>query len=209
MNDNDLMTVVRESFAGVRTTTAAEQIISRGRVVRARRRIPRLAGALAVAAGAALAATMLLPGTHQAGQPGVQLAAWTVTRQADGTIRVTIRELRDPAGLQSKLRTDGIPASVTLIGQQNPSCRPYPASRALRKRVLSITPGVVPSQHQGPAASTSPPQPDLVLVFHINPSALPSGVGIQLATALTPLSHGVAHGTVGADLVYASTQCTG
>lgn len=209
MNDNDLMTVVRESFAGVRTITAVDQIVSRGRVVRARRRIPRLAGALAVAGGAALAATMLLPGSHQGGQPGVQLAAWTVSRQADGTIRVTIRELRDPAGLQSKLRADGIPASVTLIGQENPSCRPYPVSLGLRKRVLSITPYVVPSQHQGPAASTSPPQPNLVLVFHINPSALPSGVGIQLATAFTPLSSGVAHETARADLVYASAQCTG
>ncbi len=210
MNDNDLITAVRESFADVRTTTAVEQIISRGRAVRARRRIPRLAGALAVAGGAALAATMLLPGSHQGGgQPGVQLAAWTVTRQADGTIRVTIRELRDPAGLQSRLRADGIPASVTLIGQENPSCRPYPASQALRKRVLSITPDVVPSQHQGPPASTSPPQPDLVLVFDINPSALPSGVGIQLATTFTQLSPGAARETVRAALVYASPQCTG
>lgn len=209
MNDSDLMTVVRESFADVRSATAADQIISRGRVVRARRRIPRLAGALAVAGGAALAAAMLVPGGHQAGQPGVQLAAWTVTRQADGTIRVTIRELRDPAGLQSKLRADGIPASVTLAGQENPSCRPYPASLALRNRVLSITPGVAPSQHQGPAAGTSPPQPDLVLVFHINPSALPSGTGIQLATAFTPISPGAAQEKVRAGLVYATAQCTG
>lgn len=82
MNDNDLITVVRETFTGVHTTTAVEQIVSRGRVVRARRRIPRLAGALAVAGAAALAATILLPGSHQGGgQPGVQLATWTVTRQ--------------------------------------------------------------------------------------------------------------------------------
>ena len=210
MNDYDLITVVRESFTDVRTTTTVEQVVSRGRVVRARRRIPRLAGALAVAAGAVLAAIMLLPGSHPGGgQPGVQLAAWTVIKQADGTIRVTIRELRDPAGLQSRLRADGIPASVTLIGQENLSCRPYPASLALRTRVLSITPEVVPSQHQGPPASSSPPQPNLVLVFRINPSALPSGAGIQLATAFTPLSHGVAHETVRADLVYASAPCTG
>jgi DNA-directed RNA polymerase specialized sigma24 family protein len=46
---------------------------------------------------------------------------------ADGLVDVTIRELRDPAGLQSKLRADGVPASVTFSGQPNPSCRPYPA----------------------------------------------------------------------------------
>lgn len=209
MNDNDLITVMRESFTDVHSSTAVEQIVSRSRVVRTRRRIPQLAAALAVAGSAALATTLLLPGSHQAGQPGVQLAAWTVTKQADGTIGVTIRELRDPSGLQRTLRADGIPASITLIGQENPSCRLYPGSLALRKRVLSITPQVVPSQHQGPPASTSPPQPNLVLVFHINPSALPRGAGIQLATAFTPLSFGVAHGTVRADLVYASAQCTG
>jgi hypothetical protein len=216
MNDNDLITVVRESFTRVHTTTGVEQIVSRGRVVRARRRIPQLGGALAVAAGAGLAASMLVPGSHPGGakpgagpgvQPGVQLAAWTVTRQAGGTIRVTIKELLDPAGLQSRLRAYGIPASVTLIGQENPSCRLYPASVALRKKVLSITPEVVPSPQQGPPAN--PPQPNLVLVFRINPSALPGGVGIQLAAAYTPISPGVAHGDIRADLVYASAQCTG
>ena len=61
--------------------------MSRGRAVRARRRIPRLAGALAVAAGTALAVTTLLPGSDQAAQqPSAQLAAWTVTKQTDGTV---------------------------------------------------------------------------------------------------------------------------
>ena len=34
----------------------------------------------------------------------------------DGTIYVTINELKDPAGLQSTLRADGVPASVTFFG---------------------------------------------------------------------------------------------
>ena len=63
MNDDELITLVRESFTDVHMTTPVEQIASRGRAVRARRRIPALAGALAVAAGAALAVTSLLPGT--------------------------------------------------------------------------------------------------------------------------------------------------
>ena len=71
--------------------------------------------------------------------PDTQLAAWTVARQADGSIKVTIRELRDPAGLQQRLRADGVPASVTFSGQQNPACRGYPGggSQSQRRQRLS------------------------------------------------------------------------
>jgi len=218
MNDNELITAVRESFTDVHMTTPVEQIVSRGRAVRARRRIPALAGGVAAVAGAALAVASLLPGTHQAShQPTARLAAWTVTRQADGTIRVTIRELINPAGLQSKLRADGVPASVTLTGQQNPSCRRYPASPALLASVLSQAYEVLPPLHQGPPASTPGKALSLVVVMLIHPSALPSGTGVQLATTFTLLrpvaANGgverVAHGHVEKGLVYASPQCTG
>jgi hypothetical protein len=213
MNDDDLITMVRDSFTGLHSTTPADRILRRGRTVRARRRIPVLAGALAVVAAAALTVTTLLPGAHQpAPQPSTlpaQLAAWTVTRQADGTIRVTIRELRDPAELQRQLRADGVLASVTLAGQENPACRPYPASPTVRKRVLSITFDVIPLPHQGPPPTTSPPQPNLVMVFHINPRALPAGTGVQIATSYIPVRPGLARASLGSGLVYASPQCTG
>jgi hypothetical protein len=67
MNDDTLITAVREPFTGVHMNIPVEQIVSRGRAVRARRRIPGMAGALAVAAGAALAVTALLPAGHQPG----------------------------------------------------------------------------------------------------------------------------------------------
>jgi hypothetical protein len=214
MNDDDLITLVRESFTELHAATPVEQILRRGHAVRARRRIPVLAGALVVVAGAALAVTTLLPGGRRPAPqpstlPSAQLAAWTVTRQADGTIRVTIRELRDPAELQRQLRADGVPASVTLTGQENPSCRPYPASPALRQRVLSVTFDVLPVSHQGPPPSTSPPQPNMVLVFHINPGALPAGTGVQIASSFTPVQPGVVRASLGSGLVYASPQCTG
>ena len=60
MTDNELITAVLESVADVHTTTPVEQILSRGRAVRARRRIFSLAAALAAAAGAAAAVTALL-----------------------------------------------------------------------------------------------------------------------------------------------------
>ena len=40
MNDNELITRVRDSVADVHTTTPVAQIISRGRAVRAVRQIP-------------------------------------------------------------------------------------------------------------------------------------------------------------------------
>ena len=161
MNDDELMTAVRESFTDVHSATPVEQIVSRSRTVRTRRRIPAMAAALAVVAAAATAVTMLLPG-HQPSRPvTARLAAWTVVKQADGTVYVTVRELRDPAGLQRTLRADGIPASVTFTGQPNPACRPY----------LHRLPGV--SRSRRPIYRA----PD-VLIFH--PSDLPPGAGWQI-----------------------------
>ena len=102
-----------------------------------------------------------------------------------------------------------MPASVTLTGQENPACRLYPASAALQERVLSITFDVIPLPHQGPPPSASPPQPNLVMVFHINPSALPPGTGLQLATSYIPVRPGLATGAIRHAVVYASRQCTG
>ena len=127
MNDDELMTAVRESFTDVHSATPVEQIVNRSRAVRTRRRIPAMAAALAVVAAAAIAVTTLLPGHQPSGPVTVQLAAWTVVKQADGTVYVTIRELRDPAGLQRTLRADGIPASVTFAGAAEPGVPTVPA----------------------------------------------------------------------------------
>jgi hypothetical protein len=187
MNDDELITTVRESFTGVHSTTPVAQIVSRSRAVRARRRIPVLAAALAVVAGAAVAVTALLPASHQASHPpSVQLAAWTVARQADGTVAVTIRELRDPAGLQRRLRADGVPASVTFFGQMPRSCQRYPADLALINRVFT-----------GRMVGRFP-----VMVIH--PSALPGGAGVAINPPVQQPITRVAFG-----LVAASPQCTG
>lgn len=186
MNDNELIAVVREQRNKVQMTTPVEQIINRGYAVRARRRIPGLAGVLAVVAAAAFAVIALLPASHPAShQPGVQLAAWTVVKQADGTVSVTIRELRDPAGLQSRLRADGVPASVNFSGQRNLSCQRYTAGIALINRVFTVQ-----------SAGGFP-----VMVIH--PSALPSGAGVEINPPAQPAIR------VAIGLVYASPQCTG
>jgi len=214
MTDEELITAVRDQRNKVHMTTPLEQVISRGRAVRARRRIPGVAGALAVAAAVGvLAVTRLAPASHQpvpppSAQSGVQVAAWTVVKQAGGIVRVTIREFTNPAGLQSKLRADGVPASVTFIGQQNPACRLYLSSPALERRIFSHTFEYIAPPRQGPPA-TMPPLVGLVPVLLIHRPALPSGVGIRFASVFTSPSSGVAHATVSLNLVYASPRCTG
>jgi len=197
MNDNELITVLREQRGKVPMDTPVEQIISRGRAVRARRRVPRVAAALGAAAAAAVAVTVALPVSHPASAPSAQLAAWAVVRQADGSIKVTIRELRDPAGLQRTLRADGVPASVTFSGQQNPACRGYPGGGSQSER----------RQRLG-SVVTAPTAGRDVMVIH--PAALPSGAGLQINALFRhdPGQHGSLEGfSVG--LVQASPQCTG
>ncbi len=187
MNDDDLITLVREQRRSVQMTTPVEEIVGRGRALRARRRIPGLAaGAMAVAAAAVLAVTALLPAGHQVGpQPPAQLAAWTVTRHADGTITVTVRQLRDAQGLQRTLRADGVPASVTFFGHEPRACQRYPKmSAALMAEVFG---------------GHGPP-----LVIH--PKALPHGAGIQLNPPHIPHGAPIA---LAAGLVQASPGCTG
>ena len=235
MNDNELSTAVLESVADIHSATPVDHIISRGRAVRARRRIPVAAGALALAAGTALAVTTLVPASHpgssadrpspaighsglsagnRGGQSGaVRLAAWTVTKQTNGDIDITINQLKDPAGLQATLRADGLPVNVSFSGAPySASCRPYtPSMSALRAVAQIHSDGLV-----------------------IDPAALPSGTGVSIydeagtglgqspsGTAPThggtpllhprlrgPLLNGI-NGPLAVGLVYASQQCTG
>ena len=74
MNDNDAVGVVRDSLTTARDSLIEvhmsrplEEVISRGRRVRARRRVPALAAVLAVTAAAVVAVTSLLPGPQAGG----------------------------------------------------------------------------------------------------------------------------------------------
>jgi hypothetical protein len=204
MNDDELMTAVRDSFAGDHLATPVEQIARRSRAVRTRRRIPALAGVLAVAAGAAIAVITLVPAGHQPSHPvTAQLAAWTVTKQADGSVTVTLRQMKDPAGLQRTLRADGVPASVTFFGQQNQACLPYPyhpgqnRSEIVRQTMIRGLPNGT-----GPSDTIVRPAPGGLV---IEPTALPRGVGLQIGAG--PAESNIFR--IWAGLVKASQQCTG
>jgi hypothetical protein len=219
MNDDPTLTAlrhrlteVRDSLGDVHMTIPASEIFARDRRRRARHWLAAAGGA---AAAAAVAVSVALPASHPAashpaashpasGPSVVQLAAWTVTRQADGSIKVTFREATDAAGLQRTLRADGVPASVTFTGHQNPACQPYssPASQAFwpygpRTGPLDWSRFI----NQPKDAYTTP------YALVIDPSALPSGVGLQIWTSGTP---GAADNfLLGVSLVKASPQCTG
>jgi hypothetical protein len=131
MNDEDLITLLKEPLAGVRVTVPLDQVTRRGRAVRTRRhRQHGLTGAAALASAAIAAVALLVPGAPPA-VPGphpatAQLAAWTVTRDPDGGITVSVSQMRDPAGLQATLRADGIPVRVTFDPSRS-TTQPLPA----------------------------------------------------------------------------------
>jgi hypothetical protein len=221
MNDDPTLTAlryriteVRDSLGDVHMTIPASEIFARDRRRRARHWLAAAGGA---AAAAAMAVSVALPASHPAAShpaathpaathpargPDVQLAAWTVTRQADGSIQVTFREATDPAGLQRTLRADGVPVSVTFTGHQNPACQPYPSSGSQAKEPFGSAPSAVSGGYHNPAQSYTTPY-----ALVIQPSALSSGAGLQIWTSGTP---GAADNfQVNVGLVQASPQCTG
>lgn len=198
MSDHDVLRAVGDSLSGMPATPPppVEMIKARARAHRRRQLIPGMAGAAVVAAGAAaLAVTTLTPASHPTTRPHAQLAAWTVAKQADGNVRVTIHELRDASQLQRTLRADGIPASVGVT--TNPACQGYftsgtPAQRRAKMRREKMSP-VFQLAHSGHSS---------VIIIH--PSALPTGTGVIITPAFQPNYNGFRIG-----LVQASPQCTG
>jgi hypothetical protein len=112
MDDNELMTAVRERFDPVRMRTPAETIATRGRSLRHHRRGALAGGALAVALGVGLAVPALTAGTAASAEHAT-LAAWTVDHRPDGAIAVTIRELRDLPALQREINAAGARVTIT------------------------------------------------------------------------------------------------
>jgi hypothetical protein len=191
----DRLVGVRDSLGEAHPSIPASEIVARARRRRVRRRlIPGLTGVVALAAGTAVAVTALLPASQPAShQPRVQLTAWTVVKQPDGKIEVSIHELHNPAGLQRRLRADGVPATVTFRNQKNPACHPWPGA-GVRGRHTPAGDALFSKVFPWSAGQT----------IVIDPSALPSGGGVQLTAGFGRTST-----SIGAGLVQASPACTG
>ena len=199
MNDADVITAVKASYAGIHMDVPLDVIVGRGRRLRAQRRLPGLAAAAgAVAAAVALAVAALVPGSGSMGTG--RLAAWTVVSQQDGSVRVALRgaQIRDVAGLQDKLRADGIPARVTRIGYLRPPLS-VPGCQVVRD--WSAGPGGIShalwhkifyGPHTGQQSNHA---------FWVYRSAIPHGLGVLVDIYYD--------GTFGLYTVKASPQCTG
>jgi hypothetical protein len=167
--------------------------------------VPALLGVAAVAVAAAVALD-LTPGSPAApGQGKVTLAAWSVVKERHGLLKVTIRQLRDPAGLERTLRADGVPANVRFVHHFfQPSnsndvpkgcLPPHLSSQAIAEVDEKLIPNV------------TVPEADAAI---IRPSALPHGIGLYLkAWAPNPGTHSAVSLSMEINLVQATRQCTG
>jgi hypothetical protein len=140
------------------------------------------------------------------GQGGVKLAAWSVIKERHGLVKVTIRELRDPAGLQKTLRAAGVPANVRFVHHffQPPNSVHLPkgclAPQMSDKAIATLMAKIEPSNISVPSA-------DAVI---LRSSAIPHGLGMYLkAWAPKPGTQSAASLGMETDLVQATPQCTG
>ena len=218
MNDDELMTAVRDSFAEVRLAVPLEQTARRGRMLRGRSRVYRAAAVAGVAAIAWVTAVAVTgPGraappaaSAQAGATGAPVAAgpggtmldaWTVTKGSDGTVNITIRQLLDVAGLQRTLRADGVPARVVVQpGLPTDSATVLPAGC---RDVTMSDAANADLQAKILAAPLSNLAHGNALTIHTRD--IPRGVGIYLG--IQPQTK--EHWGWSLDLVQASRSCTG
>ena len=205
---SELQQVADDAARQARPLAVAE-VIRRGDR-RRRRSITRLSlgglSATGVVAAVIIGVIALLPASHQPSPPvHAQLAAWTVVKQADGTVLVKIREFRDPAGLQRKLRADGIPASVVFNPANLVGKGPWAIVRFRGNPCQEYSGGE--GQAQNVVTGGSP----FTVGMFVHPSAIPSGAGMQFVA-----SRNLGYATQGDQqwdlfewLVQASPQCTG
>jgi hypothetical protein len=92
------------------------------------------------------------------------LAAWTVVRRPDDTIAVTVRDLKNIAGLQQRLNALGVPVTVYSRIQTFPGCLDFEGNNHLSGLVTSEAP-------LGPES----------VYFVIHPAAIPRGDTLQIA----------------------------
>jgi hypothetical protein len=168
MNDEDVLVAMRGSLTGskdaltdVHLGQGPEAIMARARGRRLRRTLPGVTGTLAIAIALMLSWSGPHPGlpegsaTASGSSPGtggihVNLAAWSVNTTPTGLVNVTIRELKDPAGLSQTLADAGVPVLLTS-GRVCTSGDERQLSRVVRKLpgdgelVLTINPAAMPA----------------------------------------------------------------
>jgi len=218
MNDDELMTAVRDAFADVRLDGPVEETVRRGRVLRGRSRAYRVAGVAAVAAIAGMTAVAVTgPGraasdnTGATGAPvvtgpgGIRLDAWTVSKGKGGTVNVTIRQLLDVAGLQRALRADGVPARVAFQPGLPSSDPPMPPGCAKVAMSDVANTDLQEKIFGGPSANMSAFAHGILVTIAVR--QIPPGVGVFLAVQSGSNEH--THYGWSTNLVQRTRACTG
>lgn len=204
-HDDTVTRELRDSLSGIDSPARPplEAIAARGRA-RQRRRVTGLAGlgtaCAAVAAVAAVGLTGAGGPASPAGKAGTgttgttRTAAFTLTRNANGTdtLRLSTRQMLDPAELQRALARDGIPALV----KSGTYCSSTP------RLPMPTTIGVLTIERPdgtqvGPPAAPGRPGPHNVVippnaVFVINPARMPAGSELFFDY----VSHGLSSGLI-------------
>jgi hypothetical protein len=207
-----------ENRSPVRVTTVRRAVarsgLGHGRLI--------LAGAAGIAACAALAVAALLPGSGTGSSTGqARLAAWTVAKQPDGSVMITLHAVRHPARLQQTLRADGIPAKVSVNRQKVensldvPGCHVYPLGppdgapggtpEARWQKVFYGPHTNVRSDTFWVYPSAIPPERGVVIVIHYGPDKLSND--FRNYPVGTDLGYGV--DSYSLYLVNATPKCTG
>lgn len=190
MTDDDTLTAVRDCLTAARDRVAGEQLARPAGAIISRSRCRRLRQGLSTAVAAAVivavVASAQLPGSGGQGAIPVRLAAWTVIHQPGGQIAVTIRELRDLAGLQRQLRADGVPALVQFSSfgpRSAPRHHPcvYPGHFPPARRDPGLMGRILPQRKN---ASRQ-------IAFTINPSAIPAHIGLWIRVKPPPANSDV------------------
>jgi hypothetical protein len=187
MNDQDLITAVRQSVDGVRMNVPAEQILSRSRAIRASSHRRLAACIAAVAAAGSVVLGLGLSGAHGAAPAGetgttrgtgtVRTEAFTLTRNADGTDTLTLSmsQMFDPAAFQQALAQHGIPALV----KTGTYCSSSPAPPdPVGIGVLSLRAPAPQPPRGGVFSHLTPREMNRIAAGTktvINPAAMPSG----------------------------------
>jgi hypothetical protein len=147
-----------------------------GRRRPARSRLLLAAGAIATATAATIVVPAVLPGRD----PGsLVTAAWAVQHNANGTVRVTMKQARDAAGLQRALRADGIAAYVRIMPWVSDPDEPltaWPAENCGPAGGPPVPRKIVEAVFPFPAGG----DPDQGYAVTIRPSAIPKGNAILI-----------------------------
>jgi hypothetical protein len=161
----------------------AREIDTPARPRQRRRRVLLAAGAIAAAAAAAIAIAQAA-GPERTTSRFVT-AAWVVRHNANGTIKITLKQARDAAGLQRALRADGIAAYVRIGPWVSNPSGPVTAWPAEECGLVGGGPPVPRKVFEEIFPFPAGGDPDQGYAMTIRPSAIPKGDSIVIQVTWT------------------------